>query len=189
VGISFTENDGSEELYNRDFNALLIAMLLDQQIPITWAFGGPARLAERLGHFDLSIIAAMDTEEFVALACTKPAIHRYPAVMARRAQLLAAEVVERYDGESINIWNDGADAATVKQRLEKLPGYGDEKAKILLAVLGKRFGVRPRGWKQACSPFSDNQPRSVADIDSKSALERVKDWKATQRAAGKSKQQ
>ena len=189
MGISFTDQDGSDELYNQDFNALLIAMLLDQQIPITWAFGGPTRLAERLGHFDLSLIASMDPEEFVTVACTKPAIHRYPAVMAGRVQQLADVVGERYDGQAHNIWNDGTTAAVVKARLLELPGYGDEKAKIFLAILAKRFGIKPRGWKQAAAPFSDGQPRSVADIDSKTALKRVKDWKAAQRAAGKSKQQ
>ena len=189
MGISFTDSDGAEELYNQDFNALLIAMLLDQQIPITWAFGGPARLADRLGHFDLSAIAALDTEEFVAIACTKPAIHRYPAVMARRIQLLAARIDEQYEGDASSIWSDGASAKTVMQRLQDLPGYGAEKSKIFIAILGKRFAVKPRGWKQASAPFSDSQPRSVADIDSKTALNRVKEWKAAQRAAGKSKQQ
>lgn len=186
--ISFTEDDGSDELYNRDPNALIIAMLLDQQIPITWAFGGPARLHERLGHLDPARLAGIDAETFVEIACTKPAIHRYPAVMAGRIQELCTAITEDYDGDVSQIWSGDPSAKQVKTRLLNLPGFGEEKSKIFIAILAKRFDVKPRGWKRECDPFGDDQPRSVADIGSKSALNRVKEWKATQRAAGKSKQ-
>lgn len=188
MGISFTDEIDPPELYNSDANALLVAMLLDQQIPITWAFGGPARLAERLGHFDVVEIAAMDPEAFIAVACRKPAIHRYPAVMGRRVQELCQALVDEYDGDATRIWSDGSSAGVIKNRLLGLPGFGEEKAKILIAVLAKRMGVEPVGWKRASAPFSDNQPRSVADVGSKSDLAAVKNWKAAQRQAGKSKQ-
>ncbi len=186
--ISFTDEDSSGELYNIDFNALVIAMLLDQQIPITWAFAGPGRLHDRLGHLDPAQIAAMDPEALVEVACTKPAVHRYPAVMARRLHELCGAIATNHDGDVSAIWNDGAPAAAVMKRLLELPGYGEEKAKILVAILGKRFGIKPKGWKSICDPFGDSQPRSVADIGSKTDLKRVKEWKAAQRAAGKSKQ-
>jgi uncharacterized HhH-GPD family protein len=163
-------------------------MLLDQQIPIIWAFGGPARLRERLGHLEPALIAGMDPESFVEVACTKPAIHRYPAVMAARVQELCTAITERYEGDVSQIWMGGANARAVKQSLLDLPGYGEEKAKILIAILAKRFDIKPSGWKRECEPFGDNQPRSVADIGSKTSLNRVKEWKAAQRAAGKSKQ-
>lgn len=188
MGISFTEGDGANEPYNNDANALLIAMLLDQQVPITWAFAGPARLADRLGHLDPVRIAAMDPEALVAVACAKPAIHRYPAVMARRIHNLCCALTANYSGDAGNIWNDGAGAQVVKKRLLELPGYGEEKAKILIAVLAKRFNLELAGWKRASLPFGDGQPRSVADIGSIAALKEVKAWKAAQRAAGKSKQ-
>lgn len=187
--ISFTEGDGSGELYNRDANALVIAMLLDQQVPITWAFAGPARLHERLGHLDPVQIAAMDAESLVELACTKPAIHRYPAVMARRLHELCVTIANTYEGDVSAVWSHPASAAVVNKRLLDLPGYGEEKAKIFIAILGKRFDIKLKGWKRVCAPFGDGQPRSVADVGSKADLIRVKEWKAAQRAAGKSKQE
>lgn len=187
--ISFTDSDGSGELYNNDPNALVIAMLLDQQIPITWAFAGPARLHERLGHLDPIQIAAMDPTLLVELACTKPAIHRYPAVMARRLHELCVAIADTYNGDVSAVWAPTTSAAVAKKRLLDLPGYGEEKAKILIAILGKRFDTKLKGWTRVCAPFGDGQPRSVADIGSKTDLNRVKEWKTAQRAAGKSKQE
>ena len=117
----------------------------------------------------------------------KPALHRFPGSMAKRAHALAQHVVEHYDGDAANIWNGARDATTVLDRLRALPGYGDEKAKILLAILGKRLGQAPAGWEQAAAPFGDATPRSVADVDSAASLERVREWKRAQKARGKSK--
>jgi uncharacterized HhH-GPD family protein len=177
-----------DELVNTDPLALVIAMLLDQQMPIEWAFRGPARLAARLGgHLDPAAIAAMDPDAFAALAAERPAIHRFPRAMARRIQALCAAVVADLHSDASGLWREAASAEALHHRLVALPGFGDEKARILLAVLAKRFGVRPDGWERWASPFDDDEPRSVADIDGPDALARVRAWKATQRAAGRAK--
>ena len=168
--------------------ALLIGMLLDQQVPMEWAFKGPATLKARLGGvLDASAIAAMDPEDLVAVFCEKPAMHRYPAAMARRAHELCAVLVERYDGDAGAVWRDVRSGNELYGRLRDLPGYGDEKAKIFVAILGKRLGVRPRGWKAAAEPFSDATPRSVADIHSPESLSRVREFKKAMKAKGKGK--
>lgn len=179
------EDDG---LLNRDPAALVIGMLLDQQVPLEWAFAGPATLRRRLGHLDVARLAAMPEDDLVAAACAKPAIHRFPAVMAHRIHAVCRALVDEYGGRAEHLWDDVADAAELKRRLLALPGFGDEKARILIAVLGKRFGVRPAGWEAACAPFDDGHPRTVADADSPEALARVRDWKRAQRAAGRTKQ-
>jgi uncharacterized HhH-GPD family protein len=167
--------------------ALLIGMLLDQQVPMEWAFRGPANLAARIGGLDAARIAAMSPEDLEAVFRQKPALHRYPGSMARRTHALCAHLVETYDGDPARIWEDAADARTVLARLRALPGYGDEKAKILLAVLGKRFGRAPAGWEAAAAPFSDAEPRSVADVDSAASLQRVREWKRARKAVGRGK--
>ncbi len=185
--ISFGWEPAEEEPFNRPLG-LLVAMLLDQQVPITWAFRGPARLEQRLGRpLDAAAVAVLDPEELVEVAVAKPAIHRYPAVMAARIQQACAAVADDWSNDAYNIWGDGADGATVLARLESLPGFGSEKAKITLAVLGKRWGIEAPGWTEACAPFSDDEPRTVADIDGPEALAAVKAWKAQARAAGKAK--
>jgi uncharacterized HhH-GPD family protein len=183
-----TGDAAADELLNSDGLALLIGMLLDQQVPMEWAFMGPASLRRRLGDLDATRIAAMDPEELVAVFCAKPALHRYPAVMARRTHDLCVVVVERYDGKAERLW-DGVDSGVeLYDRLRELPGYGQEKARIFVAILAKRFGVRPDGWEAAAGPFADPVPRSVADIDSPESLARVREWKKAQKAAKKDKQ-
>lgn len=186
--LAVTGDAATDELVNRDPLALLIAMLLDQQIPIAWAFRGPARLAERMGgRLDPAEIAAADPDRFATLVAAKPALHRYPRAMAERIQVLCRVIVEEWGGDPAALWSGVATGEELHRRLDALPGFGDEKARILVAVLGKRFGLRPVGWEQAAAPFSDEEPRSVADIDGADALERVKAWKAAQRAAGRGK--
>ena len=167
--------------------ALLIGMLLDQQVPMEWAFRGPATLQARLGRLDATAIAAMAPEQLELVFREKPALHRYPASMAKRTHALCTHIVEQYDGDPAKIWTGARDAADLFARLRALPGFGEEKAKIFLAVLGKRFGRAPSGWEQHARPFSDAEPRSVADIDSPDALVRVRAWKQAQKAKGKSK--
>lgn len=179
--------DADQLLVDNPF-ALLIGMLLDQQIAIELAFLGPSRLADRVPSLDPATLAAMAEDEVVAAFAAKPALHRFPASMGRRARALAQALVEGYDGDAAALWRDVEDAEEVMRRLRALPGFGSEKAKILLAILGKRLGIRPGGWEAACAPFSDDQPRSAADIDSPEGLARVKAWKQAQRAAGRSKQ-
>ena len=178
----------ADRLLNTDGTALLVGMLLDQQVPMEWAFTGPATLKERLGHLDAKKIAAMDVDDFVAVCCEKPAIHRFPASMGRRIHELCVELTESYKGKGDNVWKGVADGAELYARLRGLPGYGDEKAKIFVAILAKRLGVRPEGWEEAAGRFGDAIPRSVADIDSPETLASVREWKKAQKAAKKDKQ-
>ena len=178
----------ADRLLNTDGTALLVGMLLDQQVPMEWAFIGPATLKERLGHLDAKKIAAMDVDDFVAVCCEKPAIHRFPASMGRRIHELCVELTESYKGKGENVWKGVADGAELYARLRDLPGYGDEKSKIFVAILAKRLGVQPEGWQEAAGRFGDSTPRSVADIDSPETLASVREWKKAQKAAKKDKQ-
>ena len=186
--LAVTGDAAADALVNSDAAALLIAMLLDQQIPIEQAFAGPARLAQRLGgRLDVEHVAGMDPDRFAGIVSQRPAVHRFPRSMAGRIQALCRVVTTELGGDAVALWRDVPEAGELHRRLTELPGFGDEKARILIAVLGKRFGVRPAGWQQWSAPFSDDQPRSVADVDGPEALARVRDWKRTQRAAGRSK--
>jgi uncharacterized HhH-GPD family protein len=167
--------------------ALVIGMLLDQQVPMEWAFRGPATLRDRLGRLDCAAIAAMSPEALEAVFKEKPALHRYPGSMAKRTHALCVHVMEEYGGDAGAIWNGVKDPHVLFERIRALPGYGDEKAKIFLAILGKRLQVAPKGWEEYAAPFSDDNPRSVADIDSPENLQRVRAWKQAQKAAKKSK--
>jgi uncharacterized HhH-GPD family protein len=183
-----TGDPAADRLLNTDSLALVIGMLLDQQVPMEWAFMGPASLKARLGHLDAARIAAMDPEDLVAVFCAKPALHRYPAAMARRTHDLCAFVTERYRGDAGRLWKGVDSGAELLARLRELPGYGEEKSRIFVAILAKRRGVRPPGWEAAAGPFADPTPRSVADIDSPESLAKVRQWKKTQKAAKKDKQ-
>ncbi|CAB4882981.1 unannotated protein [freshwater metagenome] len=183
-----TGNPVADRLLNTDGTALLIGMLLDQQVPMEWAFAGPNTLKTRLDHLDPRRIAAMDVEEFVSVCCEKPAIHRFPASMGRRIHELCAAVVADYAGKTDRIWTDATDGAALYARLRALPGYGDEKAKIFIALLGKRQAVQPLGWREAAGKFGDTVARSVADIDSPESLGAVREWKKAQKAAKLDKQ-
>jgi len=169
--------------------ALLLGMLLDQQVPMEWAFMGPYTLKERLGGLVAGAIAAMDPEALEAVFRSKPALHRYPASMAKRAHALCQVLVDEYGGDAANVWKDVAAGNELLARLRALPGFGEEKSKIFLALLGKQMGVRPEGWEAAAKPFSDATKRSVADIDSPEALAEVRTWKKAQKAKGKTKAQ
>ena len=186
--LAVTGNDGADELLRRDGTALLIGMLLDQQVPMEWAFTGPWTISQRLGHCDAARIARMDPDEFVAACRIKPAIHRFPDSMARRIHAMCGVVASRYGGRGERIWDGVARADELVSRLRELPGFGEEKAQIFVALLGKRFGVRPRGWRTAAGPFGDAQPRSVADIHSPASLAKVRAFKKMQKAAGTDKQ-
>jgi uncharacterized HhH-GPD family protein len=178
----------ADRLLNTNGTALLCGMLLDQQVPMEWAFKGPAALRDRLGHIDAVKIAAMEREELVAVFCAKPALHRFPANMGRRCHDLCVHLTEHYRGKGENVWKDVSGGEELFDRLHALPGFGDEKAKIFLALLAKRFGVRPVGWEAAAGPFADVSPRSVADIDSPDAFAKVREWKRAAKAAKRDKQ-
>jgi len=185
--IPITGNADADQLLEDDPLAILIGMLLDQQVPMEWAFTGPFTLQQRLGKLDAAQIAAMDPDEFLAVAKGPPAIHRFPGSMGKRVQALARAIVDDYDGDAGAIWRDVETGEELHRRLIALPGYGEEKTRIFIALLAKRFDVRPKGWEEAAGPFSDETPRSVADIDSPQTLARVRQWKQARKAAGKTK--
>ena len=180
--------EGADALLNRDGTALMIGMLLDQQVPMEWAFTGPYTLRKRLGHLNAKRIAAMNLDKFVALCSEKPAIHRFPRSMGTRVHQLCVALTQDHGGKAINVWSDVTDAEELMKRLRKLPGFGEEKAQIFIALLGKRFGVRPRNWRKFAGVFSDTQPRSVADIYSPATLLKVRGFKQIQRALDHDKQ-
>lgn len=187
-----TGDPDTDALLSDDPFALLVGMLLDQQFPMEHAFAGPGKIRERMGSFDVRAIAEADPEEFVAMATTPPAIHRYGRSMAGRVLELARTVVDEYDGDAARIWTapgDDGGAPTgreVLRRLNALPGYGERKAKIFLALLGKQRGVRPEGWREAAGEFGEEGARrSIADVTSAEALQEVRAFKKAQKAAAK----
>jgi len=181
-----TDDEQANRLLERDPLALLLAMALDQQIPMEKAFRGPHVLRERMGSLDAATIAAYEPEAFAALVATPPAVHRFPGAMAKRLQDLCAALVEQYDGRAEAVWEDVADGAELLRRLEGLPGFGRQKAQIFLALLGKQRGVRPPGWREAAGPYGeDGALRSVADVTSPATLLEVRAYKQSVKAAAK----
>jgi uncharacterized HhH-GPD family protein len=164
--------------------ALLIGMLLDQQMPLEAAFAGPKKLADRLGELDVGRIAEADPDEFAAMCSTPPAVHRYPKSMAKRIQALCRYLVETYDGRAEAVWTDGdPDGPEVLRRLKALPGYGDQKARIFLALLGKQVGVQPEGWREAAGVYGEEgSRRSVADVVDEQTLAEVRAFKRQSKA-------
>lgn len=183
-----TGDPDADALLVEDPFALVLGMLLDQQIPIEWAFMGPYRLRQRIGdQFSAPGIAAMDPDQLSGAFSEKPALHRYPAAMARRTQELAAHVVDHHEGDVARVWRGARSGERVYERLRDLPGFGEEKAQIFLAVLAKRFHKRPSGWETCAGPFADDLPRTVADIGDAEGLAAVREWKKAQKQAGRSK--
>ncbi|MEC3913953.1 HhH-GPD-type base excision DNA repair protein [Nocardia sp. CDC160] len=182
------ESDADELLSTDDF-ALLVGMMLDQQFPMEHAFRGPWKLADRMGGFDIHKIAAADPEEFEELAATPPAIHRYGRSMGRRVQELARYIVENYDGNTSALWTEGdPDGKEVLKRIKKLPGFGDQKARIFLALLGKQRGLTAAGWREAAGAYGeDGSRRSVADVTDAESLTQVREFKKQAKAAAKTK--
>ena len=180
--------DKADKLLNTNGTALLIGMLLDQQVPMEWAFTGPHTLKQRLGHLDPKKIAAMDPDEFLDICLQKPAIHRFPKAMAQRIQAVCQVLSDKYKGKAENIWRDVQNADELFRRLREFPGYGEEKAQIFIALLAKRFDITPDGWKKAAGVFSDAKPRTVADITSPETLLKVRAWKKAEKAAERDKQ-
>jgi uncharacterized HhH-GPD family protein len=167
--------------------ALLIGMLLDQQIPMEKAFTSPDVLRERLGGaLDPRTIADYDPDALEAIFREPPALHRFPAAMAKRVQTLAQLLVERYDGMAENVWAGAKSGTELVKRVGELPGFGEQKAKIFTALLGKQAGVRPRGWREAAGDFGPSGVyRSVADVVDAASLRKVRDYKQQMKAAAK----
>jgi uncharacterized HhH-GPD family protein len=181
----------ANELLSRDGMALLLAMMLDQQVPFEKAFGSPYQLALRLGHEPTAAeLAEFDPEALSDIFAARPALHRFPRAMAARAQELARIVVDRYDGDASAVWASAADGAELRGRLAELPGFGAYKAQITIALLGKQLGVQPDGWREAAGHFGEaGSHYSVADISDDDSLLAVRSYKKAmkqQRAAAAS---
>ncbi|WP_020105429.1 HhH-GPD-type base excision DNA repair protein [Nocardia sp. 348MFTsu5.1] len=185
--ICIAQEPEADKLLSVDDFALVVGMTLDQQFPMEAAFKGPQKIAERMDGFDLQKIAASDPDEFVALCSQTPAIHRFPGSMAKRIHDLAVFISDNYDGSPSAIWTEGdPDGKTVLKRLKSLPGWGDMKARIFLALLGKQLGVEPDGWRQAAGDYgNEGERRSVADVVDSVSLQEVRDFKKQAKAAAK----
>ncbi len=186
--LQLSQDQDADALLDRDPLALLIGMLLDQQVPMEHAFWAPAELARRLGrdHLDAHVIADHDPEALIALFATPRALHRYPKAMAGRVQALCAALVETYDGDVTLVWRDATDGKELYSRLVALPGFGPQKAQIFTALLGKQRGVTPPGWREAAGGYGeDGVHKSVADVVDPASLAKVREFKQAAKAAAK----
>ena len=184
--ITIAQDPEADAILASDPFALLVGMLLDQQYPMEHAFRGPAKIVARFGTLDPAAIAEADPEAFAELCSTPPAIHRYGRSMAGRVQALARVVLDEYDGDASRIWTTTEDPAVLLARLRALPGYGEQKAKIFAALLGKQLGVRPDGWREAIGPYAEEGSfRSVADVVDAESLGKVRDFKKQAKAAAR----
>ena len=185
--ISMPVEPAANDLLSRDPLALLIAMLLDQQVPLERAFSAPYDLARRLGHEPTAPeLADCDPDALAAVFAERPALHRYPKSMAARVQALCQLIVARYDGEASRVWGDATDGTDLRKRVAELPGFGAQKAQIFVALLGKQLGVRPAGWREAAGPVADEGSyMSVADIVDDESLGKVRSYKQALKAAAK----
>lgn len=188
ITLRLAQQPEADELLGRSSLAALVGMLLDQQVPMEWAFSGPYTIAQRMGADDLDAhdIAVHDPDAFAELLSTKPAVHRYPGSMAKRVQQLCQYLVDHYDGDANAVWADVSDGKELLGRLKDLPGFGAQKAQIFLALLGKQLGVRPKGWREAAGAYGEAKAyRSVADITGPESLTKVRAHKQEMKAAAK----
>ena len=184
--IRIAQDEAADEVLSNDPFALLVGMLLDQQYPMEHAFRGPWKILSRFGTLAPEAIAAAEPEAFADLCATPPAIHRYGRSMAGRVQQLAAVVRDQYDGRAETIWTEAEDARDLVERLKALPGFGDQKARIFAALVGKQLEVRPPGWQEAIGPYAeDGSYRSVADVVDAASLAKVREFKQAAKAAAK----
>ena len=176
--LPFTGNDGADRLLETDPNALLIGFVLDQQVPLQKAFSGPLELRKRIGTLDPGKIAAMDPSKLEQAFRERPALHRFPGSMARRTQELCAALARGYDGNAGRVWTEARTGQELEQRLLALPGIGEMKAKTIIAIVGRRFGIKPPGWE-------DVAPRhpSLGDVDSPATLAEYQAGKRAHKAA------
>jgi uncharacterized HhH-GPD family protein len=179
--LPFTPDEDANRLLATDPLAVMIGMLLDQQVPMEWAFRAPALLRDRLGGaLDAAQIAAMPAEDLEAVFRDKPALHRFPAAMAKRTHALCVFLVEQYGGRADALWADATSGAELLARVRSLPGFGDAKARIFVGLLGKRLGVRPDGWEQAAADWP-----SIADVDRFDRVVEIREQKRAVKAAKK----
>jgi uncharacterized HhH-GPD family protein len=185
--LALAQNAAADKLLAKDPLALLVGMVLDQQVPLEWAFLGPYTLTQRLGtDLDVHKLAAMDADALVTIFCDRPALHRYPAAMARRVHEMCTLIVEEYDGKPESIWTTATDGQELFKRVKALPGFGKMKARIFVALLAKQFGVRPAGWEQYAKDYGRPDTfLSVADIVDEASLSKVRAFKAEKKASAK----
>jgi uncharacterized HhH-GPD family protein len=187
--LQLVQDPAADALLEANPFALLVGMMLDQQIPMEVAFAGPKKIADRMGDVDAREIADYDPEKFIALCSERPAVHRFPGSMATRLQTLAQTIVDDYQGNAAALWTAGEpDGSEVLRRLKALPGFGEQKAKIFLALLGKQYGVTPTGWREAAGDYGKaGTHMSVADVVDAGSLEKVRSFKKQAKAAAKAK--
>jgi uncharacterized HhH-GPD family protein len=186
--LRLAQDPDADALLSNDPLALLMGMLLDQQFPLEWAFRAPWRLAQRMERtsLDAAEIADWDPEAFVKLMAGPPALHRYPAAMAQRVQALCRLVVEEYGGGAAALWRTAGTGKELLVRLRALPGFGEQKARIFVALLGKQLGVRPDGWQEVAGPYGeDGSRRSAADVTDAETLAEVRAFKQAAKRAAK----
>ena len=185
--LQLAQDPAADALLGDNPFALLVGMLLDQQVPMETAFAGPKKIADRMGGFDATEIADYDPDKFAALCSERPAIHRFPGAMAKRIQALAQIIVDHYGGDAAAVWTAGdPDGAELLRRLKDLPGFGEQKARIFLALLGKQYSVTPKGWRTAAGDYGKAGTHlSVADIADASSLDKVRSYKKQMKAAKK----
>ncbi|ALX65819.1 HhH-GPD-type base excision DNA repair protein [Microbacterium sp. XT11] len=185
--LHITGDTAADALLSDNPLALLVGMLLDQQVPMETAFAGPLKIQQRTGATDAASIAAMDPDEFLEAFRQSPAVHRFPGSMAARVQTLCQAIVDDWGGDASALWTEGEpNGAEVLARLKKLPGFGEQKAKIFLALLGKQYGFTGDGWREASAPYGEEGSfRSVADIVSPESLAKVREHKKAMKAAAK----
>jgi uncharacterized HhH-GPD family protein len=184
--IRIAQDDDADKVLSEDSFALLVGMLLDQQYPMEHAFRGPWKILERFGTLEPGAIGAAEPEAFADLCATPPAIHRYGRSMAGRVQQLAQVVRDDYAGNAERIWSEAADAEDLLARLRALPGFGDQKARIFAALVGKRLHVRPAGWQEVVGPYAEEGSyRSVADVVDAESLQKVREVKQAAKAEAK----
>ena len=185
--LRLAQDDDADRMLSRDPLALLIGMLLDQQFPMERAFTSPLLLAQRLDRerLDAAEIAGWDPDAFAKVMAGPPALHRYPGAMAGRVQALSAHVVEKYGGDAAGLWRTAATGAELLKRVRALPGFGEQKSKIFVALLGKQLDVRPEGWREAAGPYGlEGSHRSVADVTGSESLAQVRAFKQEAKRAG-----
>ncbi|MET9298559.1 HhH-GPD-type base excision DNA repair protein [Micromonospora aurantiaca] len=185
--LSLPIDPAANELLNRNALALVLGLVLDQQVPMEKAFSSPYVLAQRLGHEpDAAELAGYDPEALVEIFARPPALHRFPKAMAARVQEVCRALVERYDGDPARLWSDVTDGRELLRRVGELPGFGRQKAQIFVALLGKRFGITPDGWREAAGDYGDaDAHRSVADVTDPESLRRVREFKQRMKAEAK----
>ena len=184
AALTIAQDPTADRVLSEDPFALLTGMLLDQQFPMERAFAGPAKILERFGTLDPAAIADADPEHFATLCATPPAIHRYGRSMAGRVQEVARAVVADYGGDAERLWTEASSGADLLARIRKLPGFGEQKAKIFTALVAKQLGVRPDGWEQAAGAYAEpGSHRSVADVVDQDSLDQVRAFKKEQKAA------